>query len=237
MPQFLTLLIISVMKKTLTILLLALSASMTSYAQPDPVPLTPTINPHYGDAVMVSKIDNINECKSYKSSFRWDFFSFNSLGDPEMPVFTNTPSSFTNISVTFQNGVCNVSTGGVENCTICVMSKNDNGASFYGVRKNVQEASFNANVDECDVCVTKTGYLPYFTSASNITYIQNQTLTGNNTIYSSETYIGRDVTTQEPQGNVVIQSGSLTINSSNKTVIKNSFKVNTGAALRIEKSN
>ena len=79
--------------------------------------------------------------------------------------------------------------------------------------------------------------LEHIAVAANITYIQNQTLTGNNTIYSSETYIGRDVTTQEPQGNVVIQSGSLTINSSNKTVIKNSFKVNTGAALRIEKSN
>ena len=57
--------------------------------------------------------------------------------------------------------------------------------------------------------------------------------TEDETVISGETYIGRDVTTSTTEGPVLVQSGTLTINSPKKVYIKNSFKVESGAKLRI----
>lgn len=92
---------------------------------------------------------------------------------------------------------------------------------------------FVNNSTECDICITKPGYIPYTASLVNQTYIQNQTYTEDETVISGETYIGRDVTTSTPEGPVLVQSGTLTINSPKKVYIKNSFKVESGAKLRI----
>ena len=51
--------------------------------------------------------------------------------------------------------------------------------------------------------------------------------------YRGHARVGRDVTTTHQQGPVIVQSGTLTINSPKKVYIKNSFKVESGAKLRI----
>ena len=186
---------------------------------------------HIGEALTNAKAKYIAS-DSYIDDFRWHLFTLNLIGDPEMPVFLNMPLSFNNVEASFNNGILHINTG-VSNCNICVMDIDNDGASYYLVKKNIQTIDIEPNNAECKICVTKLGYKPYILNIPNTTYVQNQVFTGSQSITSGITHIGRDVTTTHQQGPVIVQSGTLTINSPKKVYIKNSFKVESGAKLRI----
>lgn len=67
----------------------------------------------------------------------------------------------------------------------------------------------------------------------NNVYIQNQIITSDTTISGDNIYIGRDVTPSQSIGDVIVNNGTLTIQGNNRKVIKNGFKVNNGAMLKI----
>lgn len=186
---------------------------------------------HFGEAATYAKSTFINNC-STNNGYRWLLFGLNPLGDPEMPFHKSQPQLFNNIGIYYINDTLSISTG-TTNTTICVMSSNDYGETFYKVISNCQQVTLEPNIDECTVCVTAPGYLPYITTAVNTTYIQNQTINSNLTIENGKTYIGRDVTNSINEGPVAIQSGHTSIKSSKGVMIKNNFTVNNGAKLTI----
>ena len=115
------------------------------------------------------------------------------------------------------------------------MSKDDMGASYYEC-----EEDYNATYGldyECTVCITKPGFIPYVASFGDDTYLQNENIRHNQDVFSERTYIGRNVTTSRPQGPVTLESGKLTIRSSQSTTIKNNFEVKKGAELDIITNN
>ena len=66
-----------------------------------------------------------------------------------------------------------------------------------------------------------------------IVYIQNDTITGTQTISADKIYVGKDVTDMKEQGDVILGPGNFTLKSK-LVIIKNSTTVPLGTNLRIE---
>lgn len=108
------------------------------------------------------------------------------------------------------------------------------GDSYYRVRDSVNVATFYNIPEECLVCITKTGYIPYVFTFCKTKYIQNESLEGNQNIHAEEVFIGRNVTALKPEGPVSIENGKTTIKASQGVTIKNDFEVKSGAEFEIK---
>lgn len=187
----------------------------------------------FGRAAMMAKIALLGSVSnSYFNAYRKIEMSLNALGDPEMPVFTRTPQYFQNVSVSFQNGSLSVSTG-VDSCRICVSSVADSAASYYQIVDIANTACFSGVTNDCYLCITKPGYIPYIARVGSSVYLQNETIVKDFLVFSDNTYAGSDVTTMKAQGPVVIESGKVINRSNNEAFIKNDFEVKLGAELEI----
>ena len=177
---------------------------------------------------------NYNWHLSYADTYRWTILTFNTIGDPEMSVYTSRPQSFQNVSIVYNNNCLSVDAK-LDGCRICLMSANDDGNSYYKVYENVRCAQFNTlNCDTLSLCITCPNYIPYQRTINNVTYIQNETISENRHVISQETYIGRDVTDNKPNGSVVIDSGNVDICRGNATLIKNDFEVKISSSFEIK---
>lgn len=116
---------------------------------------------NFGLIAAVAKHSLINSCFT-NGKYRSLQFSINPIGDPEMPIFTSTPKKFNlvNVSRTTGNGNVLISAG-VDSCTICLMSIDDAGATYYRVKENVGSAEFPNPKCNVKYCITKQGYIPY----------------------------------------------------------------------------
>lgn len=187
----------------------------------------------FGRAAMFAK----NSFLSYVSSvgfnnYRWLIMTLNPIGDPEMPIFTDTPQIFPNVNVVFSNGNLNVTTG-VPDCRICVSSVADYGNGYYELADSTNTASFTGINNDCYLCITKTGYIPYVARVGTTVYLQNETILKDLPIFSTNTYIGSDVTSTKDQGPVSIEKGKVTNKSQGAVTIKNNFEIKKGAELEI----
>jgi hypothetical protein len=192
-------------------------------------------NGKFGEAVASAKQIFIPSCSTYYAADRWIMFGLNPIGDPESPVYLDVPRRFENLGISLSNGTLNVNTD-ESGCTICVSSPNDSGNTYYEVQ-NGTTAVFFSVLDGYTLCITKPGFIPFVASCSSTAYIQNETITGNYNVVSGYVYAGRDVTTSQPQGDVVIQSGNVEIYGKNGVTIKNNFAVQEGATLKIVTGN
>lgn len=158
--------------------------------------------------------------------------SLNPIGDPEMPIYTETPQLFTNVNITFSNETVNVTTG-VSDCRICVSSASDYGNSYYELSDSTNSATFSGVNDDCFVCITKTGYIPYLARVGTSVFLQNETIKSDLHVFSTTTDAGRNVTSLKPQGPVSIEKGKLSVRSQGNVTLKNDFEVKLGAELEI----
>lgn len=156
------------------------------------------------DAKMAYRSHSSND-----GTYRWLQYGINPIGDAEMPIYTSTPTYFTNVAITDDGNNITVNTG-LPGCRICVMSIDDMGATYYEVRENVQSAVFNNVNTRVSICVTKQNYIPYI-SNSGETYIQNETITGTRTIADEAVIVGSHVTSSKAYGPVNFQGGNVTI--------------------------
>lgn len=113
---------------------------------------------NFGKIVAYAKNSMTGHCTYYNSE-RWLMFGLNPLGDAEMPIYTTTPKEFSGIQMTrkLDNAFLNI---GVDGCTVCVMSVEDNGASYYKVYKNVNSVNIGKVNTALSVCITKQNYIP-----------------------------------------------------------------------------
>ncbi|MBO7541061.1 MAG: hypothetical protein J6T33_05315 [Bacteroidales bacterium] len=160
----------------------------------------------------------------------------NLTGCPETEIWTAIPSVFNNVQITENGTTITVNTGGVDSCTICVMSPFDGGANYYDVRKNVGSATFTNVVGPYIVTITKHNYIPYLQDLPD-EYIQNEIFTGNNIRIGGNIYAGKNVTTQKPQGNVIIRSGAkLKLQAQKNVYLEKGFEVEMGGKLEVKKT-
>lgn len=188
----------------------------------------------YGEIVAAMKAHFYTRSNT-NSTYRWLLFGINPIGDPEMPIFTSLPKNFLNVTKSYQNGVLLITTG-VENCTICVTSKDDSGMDFFNVVPDTSSTSFYLPTNTYNICITCPGYIPYIETFSNEAYIQNEVFDGDATIISDDIHIGKNITPLKPEGPVTIERGHTTIEHTTGVTIHDSFEVKTGATLLIEKN-
>ncbi len=165
-------------------------------------------------------------------NYRWLIMTLNPIGDPEMPVFTWTPQIFTNVNVSFSNGSLSVTTG-VSDCRICVSSVADSGDSYFELSDSTNSATFSGVNDDCYLCITKTGYVPYVARVGTSVFLQNETIKNDLRIFSTMTDAGSNVTSLKPQGPVSIEKGKLSVRSQGNVTLKNDFEVKLGTELDI----
>lgn len=77
-------------------------------------------------------------------------------------------------------------------------------------------------------------HIPYTIELIDTLYIQNENITNNIDKIAFNTYIGENVTSLKPQGNVRIINGKTILRNLDKIFIKNSFKVERGASFEIK---
>ena len=187
---------------------------------------------NFGEIVRQTKANILSHCNNYNTPYRWLLFGLNPIGDPEMPIFTNTPQKFTNVTVSYTNGTLTVNSG-VDDCKICVASAYDMGDSYYDIRTGMS-ASFSNLTNEYSICITKTGYVPYLAKCGNTVYMQNESINTDYKVFSNQTVAGSNVTASKPNGPVEINKGNTIIKSTNGVTINNNFEIKNGATLEIQ---
>jgi len=183
-----------------------------------------------GNAITAVKVDMREEALTNYTSTRKVWMGLNLLGDPEMPVFLSKPQNFHDVDVQIVNDSIYVDAG-TDGFDICFINQND--SSDYYIARDIPNSvvSFERLNGEYDICITKPGYIPYFTTC-NCLYLQNNTLSGTNTFKSKKAMIGSNVTNKVDHGSVVINSGKTTIKAKETTISKD-FEVKKGAILVI----
>ena len=187
----------------------------------------------FGRAAMSAKNAYITASLSTSyNHYRRLLMTLNPMGDPEMSIYTQTPQTFNNVSVSFSNGSLSVSTG-VSGCTICISSAADYGECYYKLFNNVNGVSLSDVTADSYLCITKQGYIPYIARVGNSVYLQDENIVRNLSIFSMETYVGSNVNSSLTQGPVTIHKGKVINKSAGSITIQNDFEVKSGAELEI----
>ena len=201
---------------------------------------------HFGELSIMTKLHFINQYDSlsndhnmpYTNPYRWLMFSMNPIGDPEMPIYTDTPMEFQphNIYQNYDGSVyVNVSPTADK---VCIMSLDDNGESYYSVET---WPGSGADLDlpsghDYSICFTRSGYKPYVLNIYQTGIIQNDTIANDAVVLSNYVQIGKNVTTTRPYGDVLLERGDMYIMSPQGAYIKNNFTMKKGATLTIDPS-
>ncbi len=201
-----------------------------------------------GDALFNAKANLITFANSqsgpeynmrYDNAYKCLLFSISPLCDPEMPVYLSRPLNFNNLYIKYDDTGLLIFNTGVDSCDICIMSLDDFGESYYKLYQNRRSLTLTGIPNNCSLCITKPGYVPYVINlvdnllVTNPLYIQNETLQGENSYITGSAFIGRNVINSRPEGAVVIPNGKTTITATDGVVIKNDFKVERGAEFKI----
>ena len=165
-------------------------------------------------------------------SNRWLNIGMHLLGDPEMSVYLTAPQVLSEPEITIEDSIIHIETN-INDCKICVTSREDYGQSYFAVSDSVDSDYFTKPSEPFRICITKQGYIPYIITVADNLYIQNETIDYPESIMATKVYVGTDVTGDKPQGPVIIKGTTVNINVSNKLSINNGFKLEKGAILRI----
>ena len=162
--------------------------------------------------------------------------SHNLLGDPEMPMWTASPKTFSpTISLNGTTITVNPGSNVNQACTICVMSASDGGNTYFSVLPPAIGTQTFTNVPTgipYFVTITSPNYIPYFTSQGwpSTVYLQDQTISTPMYINCQSLSAGNDVTNTLQEGNVNINSGAVvSIIATENITLAPGFIVNLGA--------
>lgn len=152
------------------------------------------------------------------------------FGCPEMPVYISQPTSIPLLTVDFSNNSLTINTNN-DSTLFCVMSRDDMGESYYDISDG--SVTYPNITTERMFCVTQEGCLPYIGECASLVHLQNRTIWGDYHVFASQTLIGRDVSHNNNEGDIIIEKGKTTINSPQGVTIQNDFEVKLGAELEI----
>lgn len=146
---------------------------------------------------------------------------FHYFGDPSMMIRTETPFKF-NPYIKRENGIITVNSN-CEDTRISFYTPSTNNIDSY-IGRYVE---YNTTSDSVIVSLSKHNYIPVILDCNKHVFIQNDTITGEHLFVGENIHIGKKVTPLKEEGPVVIENGSIKINSKNTilnhgTIIKNS---------------
>lgn len=132
------------------------------------------VNRKFGEVVAAAKSSRLNYCSADNCN-RMVQLGLNPLGDPEMPVYTDTPKTFDNVSIKYSADKKRlIVDAGVDSCSICFMSKADNGESRFYTLRYTRKAQYDIS-EPTSICITKQNYIPYV--ATRAGYIDRPQIT------------------------------------------------------------
>ena len=206
------------------------------------IPQTLIEGKHLGQIVNYGKKD-LNSSNIIERYLR---FTINTLGDPEMPVYTNCPQEF---ELTYEPHITD--DGVLDNSQIYVnvgqtdfyvYVEKDNKLYRYMIGNGF---SFEMDCDSTEFVIMKEGFVPKRVKMYSTLYLQNKTY-NTNTNYSnySRIFVGRDVYNDavgcilNEDGDVIVTSGAkLSLKAKNQIQIKNGFKVESGGVFEMDIDN
>ncbi|MBO7466951.1 MAG: hypothetical protein J6T94_04625 [Bacteroidaceae bacterium] len=152
---------------------------------------------------------------------------FHCFGDPSMRIRTNTPTSFSNATISRSANSINVQTGeGIARITFydhrtdSVISYMDSTAFFTGI------------TDAVSVCISGHNKIP-LVDERNLIYIQNRLLSSSDEIEADVIIAGKNVTNQMETGEVRFVNGR-TVLKGNTIELHGGTSVSLGAKLEIK---
>lgn len=197
-----------------------------------PVILTAMLKGRFGFYTTLVK-NNLAPSVNINDKMRFLQFSINSIGDSEIPIYTDKPCEFTNVSVSYSGSNITVNTGGVQNCTIALTSI-DPADNYFAVFDSVSTATFNDVLCPYNLVITKHNYIPYRYCQPDV-YIQNVTFDSNVHVKGRNIYVGRSVIPSSVEGNVLVNPGNSIIFEAEQNVyIKDGFILGTGSKFEIK---
>ena len=197
------------------------------------------LNCQFLDLVLCNARDNHIGIAEAKSKFQYKHnylrHSHNLLGCPEMSLYTRIPSTFDNININTTGGQMVISTG-ISDSTdsrICLSGDID-GVYRQFVYTDRSNVTFDTIPDTYTLVVSMPNYIPYILT-NDTCFLQNSIITENKTYTGCNVfYIGSDIISIQPYGEVTIGSGSsVIIDVEDEVTIKNDFQVQHGGQLLI----
>lgn len=165
---------------------------------------------NWGKIVALAK-DNNKVTATIDTTYRWTQFGLNPIGDPEMPVFVNTPQELTSISVSSTETGFSIHFGERYH-KVCLMSCNDNGNSFYQVYYDVENINLSSLTQNVSICITKQGYIPkIFIAGPQGIFVQNEKLAGSFVFEGNRVSVGENVTNLKSSGTVNVTNANIII--------------------------
>jgi hypothetical protein len=160
-------------------------------------------------------------------------YALNPMGDPEMPIFISKPKEFSDCKIALTNegiqlNICEPC------CKICIMSSNDDGASYYKVYNTSSESyTITDYPQNMSICITKQGFIP---KQYLLSFIQNEVIEDNNSYNGDAVFIGSNVNPIKEEGEVIFKSGITTIEA-NEIIIQPETTIAKGAEVTINAKN
>lgn len=198
---------------------------------------------HFGESATYAKTANINNPFDYTNQYRWLLFEMNSLGDPEMTVYTKEPTNYVDddeeelLEINYYDEQLYIDQYNFPNSVskICIMSLEDDGETLHEIYDGVDANNVITYIPDinCSVCLTRPNRKPLIFNIFRSGFIQNQNISDDTFCINDNLQIGRDVTTQWSQGPVIIEKGNINIRSRSGVTIKNGFEIKKGATLEI----
>lgn len=166
----------------------------------------------------------------YKMRMTWrndNFYTsriFHCFGDPSMRIYTLQPTTFSNATITRNNGTISVNAG-EGNAEISFYNKTTGEVKRYsGI-----QATYNCGTNDVSVCISGPNKIPYVDPI----FLQNEVINGPVEYSGGTIKVGYSVTDQKSYGDVYFNSGEITIKG-NSVEFHDGTNVELGTELKIE---
>ena len=180
----------------------------------------------------------VNDDEIYLKKAIFNAYTFLCGGDPTLDIWINGPYSVScsDISYSNSNGIISLYVSSLSDYNVALVSESGEYIDF--ISSSGSNCSFSIPQGNFYAVLNSSDHYPYIMFFSSSNYIQNETILANSYYNYNVTplSIGYDVTTEIPNGNVKLKSGSkLSIqNGSGGVTIKNGFECEKGAELTIQ---
>lgn len=187
----------------------------------------------FGKAAYDTKMAFATEKASINFGHKWLHFTINPIGDPEMPIFIDTPKYFLDSIFKYRNGSLTINPE-CDSYNVCVMSLEDKGESYYHAANNIYGTQTFSNLDgNYSVCVTAPGYVPKVIRIIGTGYVQNEIESDDILMLSDSLDIGSQVTQEKDYGPVEFRGGNMRIKSPDGVTIHGTTTIPRGTNVEI----
>ena len=145
-----------------------------------------------------------------------------------MMMYTNEPTSLGTPIINYKNG------------KLCVQSPCDSTRiSFYSpssispvVDSYIGDyVEYETNADSVIICIDKHNYIPFVQTYHKNIFLQNDTITDDRYLLGDSIIIGRNVTSQKPVGDVIINNANLSLQGGTIRLDRGTFITNSRVSI------